>query len=325
MVAAPGVDVRVFAEPHEGVSHPTLLSAAVTAQEAGFSGFFRSDHYLPETRAAASPAPTDAWVSLAALARETRLRLGTLVSPVTFRLPGPLAVIVAQVDAISGGRAELGLGAGWYEAEHTAYGIPFPPRAERFERLEEQLVVIRGLWQTPREERFSFRGRHYELRDAPGLASPAQPRGVPLIIGGRGQQRTPALAARFADEHNVPFVSPTRVRELFERAHRACWQIGRDPRTLVPSATVTVCCGATDGELGERRARVMQHRAAFPPGQGAWGRPAEVTESLREYVRAGARRLYLQFLDLDDLDHLRLVGAEVLPGLRTTELFGGLR
>src|SRR2546421_350164 len=193
------MQLRVFTEPQQGATYDDLLRVARAAEELGFDAFFRSDHYHAMGRGDGLPGPTDAWVTLAALARETsRIRLGTLLTSATFRLPGPLAIAVTQVDAMSGGRVELGLGAGWFDREHEAYGIPFPPVAERFDRLEEQLTIVTGLWETPVGERFSFAGRHYTVERSPALPRPVQQPRPPVIVGGHGAKRTPALAARFA-------------------------------------------------------------------------------------------------------------------------------
>ena len=176
------MDLRIFTEPQQGASYEQLLAVAQATETLGFDGFFRSDHYLGMDPGDGLPGPTDAWVTLGALARETtRIRLGTLVTAGTFRLPGPLAISVAQVDAMSGGRVELGLGAGWYEREHAAYGIPFPSVAERFDRFKEQLEVITGLWATPVGTPFSYAGRHYTLEDSPALPKPHQTR-PPVIV-----------------------------------------------------------------------------------------------------------------------------------------------
>src|SRR6059058_655136 len=219
------MDLRVFTEPQQGASYDDLLRVARATEDLGFDAFFRSDHYLVMGDADGLPGPTDAWISLAGLARETsRIKLGTLVSPVTFRLPGVLAISVAQVDAMSAGRAELGLGAGWFEAEHKAYGIPFPPR--RFDLLEEQLAIVTGLWSTPAGETFSFKGDHYQLEQSPALPKPVQSP-VPLIVGGGGKQRTPALAARYATEFNIGFVPVEDVAAAFERVRAASGEAGR--------------------------------------------------------------------------------------------------
>src|ERR1700722_20139875 len=198
------MELRIFCEPQQGASYDDILKLALVSEAGGFGAFFRSDHYLKMGSVSGLPGPTDAWATLAGLAAETsRIRLGTLVTPGRVRLPGPLAITVAQADQMSGGRVELGLGAGWFEAEHTAYGIPFPPAAERFDRLEEQLAILTGLWETPVGQRFSFAGKFYPVTDSPALPKPVQRPHPPILIGGRGLRRTPQLAARYADEFNV--------------------------------------------------------------------------------------------------------------------------
>jgi len=309
------MELRVFTEPQQGATYEQLRRAACVAEEVGFDAFFRSDHYLKMGDVSGEPGPTDAWITLAGLARDTSsIRLGTLVSSATFRLPGPLAVAVAEVDAMSGGRVELGLGAGWYEEEHRAFGIPFPGMGERFERLEEQLEILTGLWSTTPGASYSFAGRHYRLEANPALARPARPGGVPIIVGGHGTRRTPALAARFASEFNIAFVSPTASQAAFGRVAQACEAVGRDPATIVDSAAVVVCCGTTTAEVA-RRATAIGRDPAELRANGAAGSPAEVAARLGEWAGAGASRLYLQVLDLEDLDHVRLLGQEVLPAL----------
>lgn len=309
------MELRIFVEPHLGASYDALLRAAHTAEDVGFTAFFRSDHYLAEGTVARLPGPTDAWTSLAAIARETSsIRLGTLVSPVTFRLPGPLAIVVAQVDAMSNGRVELGLGAGWYAAEHAAYGIPFPPRAIRFEQLREQLEIVRGLWRAPVGERFSYVGTHYAVADSPALPKPLQSGGPPIIIGGRGRTRTPRLAAQYADEYNVPFASPLETAELIRLVLGACRAQQRAPASIVCSAAVTVCCGSTAWEVRRRLEKAALHAAATRAAPLS-GSPAAVADKLRAYTDAGVRRIYLQILDLDDLEHLALIAEEVMPQL----------
>jgi alkanesulfonate monooxygenase len=308
--------LTVFTEPQQGATYDDLLRVAQHAETLGFDGFFRSDHYLA-FGGDGMPGPTDAWATLAGLARETRrVQLGTLVTSATFRRPGPLAIAVAQVDAMSGGRVELGLGAGWYEAEHTAYGIPFPPTKERFDRLAEQLAIITGLWATPVGERFSFQGAYYDLADSPALPKPAQSPGPRVIIGGRGPKRTPALAARFADEFNVPFASVDDVRAMYERVAAACATEGRDPgrAPIVFSTAQTVCIGRDEAELERRAARIGSPLERLRKTALA-GTPAEVVEKMGTYIEAGATRFHLQVLDLSDLDHLDLIAAEVAPQL----------
>lgn len=312
--------LRIMTEPQQGATYDDLLAVAREAERLGFDGFFRSDHYAriggDPAGPDAQPGPTDAWVTLGALARETSgIRLGTLMSSATFRLPGPLAISAATVDAMSGGRVELGLGTGWFEAEHTAYGIPFPPLAERFDRLEEQLAVVTGLWRTPPGERFSFQGRHYRLVDSPALPKPLQRPHPPVIVGGSGRRRTPALAARFAGELNVVFPTLVTFGEMVSAAQRACEAEDRDPATLACSAFVVLCCGADEAEFGRRAAAIGQDPADLRRRSPAAGTVAEVVDGLAAFRDGGARRLYLQVLDLGDLDHLRLVAAEVAPQL----------
>jgi F420-dependent oxidoreductase-like protein len=307
--------LRIFTEPQQGADYGTLLSVARASEQLGFDAFFRSDHYLG-IGGSGLPGPTDAWVTLAGLARETsRIRLGTLVSPVTFRLPGPLAITVAQVDQMSGGRVELGLGTGWYEAEHTAYGIPFPALAERFGRLEEQLEIITGLWGTAEGATFSFGGTYYTLADSPALPKPVQRPRPPILVGGGGQRRTPRLAARFADEYNIPFASVEASAAAFGRIREACQEAGRDPRSLVYSAAQTVCCGRDESELA-RRAKAIGYQVDDLRHSGLAGSPAEVVDKLGQLADAGAERAYLQVLDLHDLGHLELIASEVMPQVR---------
>src|SRR5215213_4832966 len=224
--------LRIFTEPQQGATYDDLLAVARRAEQLGFDAFFRSDHYLAMGAvldAGGLPGPSDAWTTLAGLARDTStIRLGTLVTSATFRLPGPLAVSVAGVDQMSGGRVELGLGAGWYEREHEAYAIPFPPLGERFERLEDQLAIITGMWSTPVGTPFSYRGQHHSAVDSPALPKPVQDGGIPIVIGGGGPKRTPALAARYGAEYNLPFAPIKRFVEQKERVAKACAAIDRD-------------------------------------------------------------------------------------------------
>lgn len=309
------VSLRIFTEPQQGASYEDQLAVAREAEALGFDAFFRSDHFLRMGEGSGEPGPTDAWITLAGLARETeRIRLGTLVTAATFRLPGPLAIAVAQVDAMSGGRVELGLGAGWFEEEHTAYGIPFPSQRERFERLEEQLAIVTGLWETPPGERFSHAGTHYRLTDSPALPKPAQSPRPPIIIGGWGRTRTPRLAARFADEFNVPFPRLDDFRTQVAAVREACERNGRDPATMTWSAALVVCCGE-DEEAVRRRAANIGREPDELRANGAAGTVSEVVDRLGAFVEAGAERIYLQVLDMGDLDHLRLVAAEVAPAL----------
>lgn len=307
------MDLRVFTEPQQGASYAQLRLMALEAERLGFSGFFRSDHYLYIGEGEPGPHVTDAWLSIGALAVETgRIRLGTLMSSATFRLPGPLAVSVAQADQMSEGRVELGIGSGWYEAEHRAFGIPFPSLKERFERFEEQLEILHGLWTTAVGESFSFAGRHYRFEGNPALCRPWQSPHPPIIIGGYGTRRTPELAARFATEFNMPGPSAAQVAEQFRRVDDACARLGRDPSSLSRSVWLTTCIGRDENEF-QRRAAAIGHDPAQLRARGVAGTPAEARAVLARFAEVGVGRVYLQFLDLDDLEHLQLA-AEVLPG-----------
>lgn len=307
------MDLRIFTEPQQGATYDQLLAAARATESVGFDAFFRSDHYLKMGDVDGQPGPTDAWITLAGLARDTEtIRLGTLVTAATFRLPGPLAISVAQVDAMSGGRVELGIGTGWYDGEHDAYGIPFPDLGERFDRFEEQLAVITGLWDTPEGETFSFDGHHYQLTDSPALPKPVQEPHPPVLIGGGGAKRTPRLAARYADEFNMPFSAKADTEAAYDRVRQACTDAGRDPDELVYSSAQVVCCGRDDAEVS-RRAEAIGRDVDELRQNGLAGSPEEVVSTIAEYAAIGTQRLYLQVLDLDDLDHIDLLGTEVLP------------
>lgn len=309
------MDLRIFTEPQQGASYDQLLEVARVTEELGFDAFFRSDHYLAMD-SDGLPGPTDAWLTLAGLARDTEtIRLGTLVTSATFRYPGPLAISVAQVDQMSGGRVELGIGAGWFEAEHTAYGIPFAPLGERFDRFEETLEIVTGLWDTPDGSRFNYAGRHFTLTDSPALPKPVQPPRPPIIVGGTGPKRTPAIAARFADEFNAIFQPVDAAAKQFERVRAACVARGRDPETMLLSAGLVLCCGRTDAELA-RRAEAIGRDVDELRANGAAGTPEEVVATIERYREIGVSRIYLQTLDLTDLDHLDLVAKEVAPQLR---------
>jgi F420-dependent oxidoreductase-like protein len=308
--------LRVFTEPQQGASYDDLLAVAREAERLDFDAFFRSDHFLSMGPGSGEPGPTESWVTLAGLARDTeRLRLGTMVTSATFRLPGPLAIAVATVDAMSGGRVELGLGAGWFDDEHRAYGVPFPATRERFDRLEEQLAIVTGLWTTPVGERFDFQGRHYQLSDSPALPKPVQRPRPPVIVGGLGKRRTPALAARYADEFNVAFAPLGDFRTLVATVTEACERTGRDPSSMTWSTAQVLCCGE-DEEAYRRRAAAIGREPEQLRATGLAGTVAEVTDKLGTFADGGAERVYLQVLDLSDLDHLRLVAAEVAPAFR---------
>ncbi len=310
------MELRIFTEPQQGASYLDLLKVARAAEDAGYDAFFRSDHYLAMGSGSGLPGPTDAWVTLAGLAVQTsRIRLGTLMSPATFRLPGPLAISVAQVDQMSGGRVEFGFGSGWFADEHKAYGIPFPELSERFDLYTEQLEIITGLWSTPMGERFSFSGKHFELTDSPALPKPAQRPRPPVLVGGVGAKRTPALAARFADEFNIPFYGMDIAAPQFERVDAACRAIGRDPAGIIRSTAQTVCVGWDDAQVARRAENIGRSVENLKAG-GLAGTPAEVVDKIGQWVeKTGVTRIYLQVLDLADLDHLDLIAAEIAPQL----------
>lgn len=307
------MELRIFTEPQQGATYDDLAAVARKAEELGFGAFFRSDHYLT-MGGDGLPGPTDAWTTLAGLARDTStIRLGTLMTSATFRHPGVLAVQVAQVDQMSGGRVELGLGAGWFGAEHTAYGIPFPDTGERFDRYAEQLELVTGLWATPVGETYTFTGTHYQVTDSPALPKPTQAK-PPVLVGGLGKKRTPALAAAHADEFNLPFVDLATTRAQFDRVSRACEAIERDPATMTWSNALVLCVGADEAEIDRRAAAIGREKAELREN-GLAGTPQEVLEKIEAYRAAGAQRVYLQVLDLADLDHLELVAREIMPHL----------
>ena len=311
------MDFRVFVEPQQGASYDQQLAVAQAAESLGFSAFFRSDHYVAMS-GDGLPGPTDSWVTLAGIARETStIRLGTLVTSATFRHPGPLAISVAQVDAMSAGRVDFGIGAGWFEKEHLAYGIPFPSLGERFDRLEEQLAIITGMWATPEGALFNYSGTHYTITDSPALPKPVQQPHPPIIVGGGGPKRTPALAARFAAEFNLAFPTLEFTREQLGRVRTAAAAAGRDPDELVYSAAFVVCVGSNEAEFTHRAAAVSREVAELRTNSPLTGRPAEVIDRLAVFADAGVQRVYLQLLDIGDsraaTEHLGLFAAEVMP------------
>lgn len=309
------VDFRVFCEPQQGATYDDQLAVAKAAEALGFSAFFRSDHYLAMS-GEGMPGPTDSWITLAGIARETTtIRLGTLVTSATFRHPGPLAISVAEVDAMSGGRVEFGIGAGWFEAEHRAYAIPFPGLGERFDRLEEQLDIITGLWSTPVGETFNYTGVHYGVADSPALPKPVQRPYPPIIIGGGGAKRTPALAARFASEFNLAFPSLDFTRLQLGRVREACAVAGRSPDDLVYSAAFVVCAGADDAQIARRAAAIGRASDELRSNSPLVGTPAQIVDQLGVFAEAGVARVYLQVLDLSDLDHLEEFAHSVISQL----------
>jgi F420-dependent oxidoreductase-like protein len=309
------VDLRIFTEPQQGATYDTLLRVAQKTEALGFDAFFRSDHYI-NFDGDGLPGPTDAWVTLAGLARETsRIRLGTLVSPVTFRYPGQLAIEVAQVDHMSDGRVELGLGAGWNDIEHRANAIPFPDTGERFDILEDQLAIVSGMWKSPEGTPFDYDGTRQSVQGSPGLPKPVQKDdrsgGVPIVMGGWGAKRTPRLAAQYAAEYNLPFSPVSFVPEQFQRVREACERAGRDPATLTLSCAVVACCGEDEAAFERRASAIGQDPKQLRENQ-LGGTVDDVKARAAEFEAAGAQRLYLQVLDLHDLEHLDVLAATLL-------------
>lgn len=303
----------LFTEPQQGASYDDQLRFAQLGEQLGFDGYFRSDHYLRMGEGDPLPGPTDAWTTLAGLARETsRIRLGTLVSSVTYRHPGVLAIQVAQVDAMSGGRVELGLGTGWFEREHLAYGIPFP--AKRFDLLEEQLDIVTGLWATPADQTFSFEGAHHRLADAPALPKPVQER-IPVIVGGAGPRRTPELAARFATEFNIGFRPEHEIAEKFAGVRAACERIGRDPDSLKLSVALPTLAAASAADLDRRAANIGRTVDELRGDTNIVGDRDDIVAKVERVVALGAQRVYLQLMDLRDLEQVAYLGEDVLPHL----------
>ncbi len=312
--------VALMTEPQQGLAYEEILALARTAEAAGFEAFFRSDHYTSFPGEAGLPT-TDAWTTLAGLARETRsIGLGVLVSPVTFRSPGLLAKVVTTVDEMSGGRVELGLGAGWNEREHAEYGFPFPDVRTRFDMLEEQLEIVHRFWADP--PGWSFEGAHWQLRGARLVPRPVERAGrrhPNLIVGGEGKPRTARLAATWADEFNISSAGPDEVRAGFDRVVRACEAAGRDPGTLVRSAMVGVLVAPTRGELSERVGALLRTLGRDEAGAEAWlaerrprwilGTHEEALRQVERYREAGAQRIMLQDLLPRDLDMIRELGA----------------
>jgi F420-dependent oxidoreductase-like protein len=305
------VKVRVLMEPRHGATYDRILAMAQATEAAGFDAFFRSDHYLGIDATDAGYQPTDSWTTLGGLARETsRVKLGTLMTAGTFRNPAVLAMAVASVDQMSGGRICLGIGTGWYEREHQAFGIPFPPIGERFDRLEEEMAIINGLWTTPPGERFSFQGKFWQLDQCANFPALVQQPRPEIIIGGTGPRRTPLAAARFADEFNSG--AGHGVAERFANVRRVCEEIGRDPATLRMSVCYPVICGSTQAEA-ERRLERLGAPGARMLANGTVGTPDEVAAALGRFTQDGAEIVYLHIFDIDDLDHIALIGSEVVP------------
>jgi F420-dependent oxidoreductase-like protein len=310
------MDFRVFVEPQQGATYGDQLAVARAAEELGYSAFFRSDHYVAMS-GDGLPGPTDSWVTLGGIARETStIRLGTMVTSATFRYPGPLAISVAQVDEMSGGRVELGLGAGWFESEHKAYAIPFPALGERFDRLSEQLDILTGLWTTPSGETFDYSGKHYTVVDSPALPKPVQAPHPPMVIGGSGAKRTPALTAKFAAEFNIPFAPLDVVKTQYERVAAAVADAGRGADSLTYSAAFVLCAGRDDADVTRRAEAIGRDVDELRSNSPVAGTATEIVDHLGPFAEAGVQRAYLQLLDMHDLDHLAFFASEVIPQLR---------
>ncbi|MDT5364226.1 MAG: hypothetical protein QOC69_5988 [Mycobacterium sp.] len=310
------MDFRVFVEPQEGATYGDQLAVARAAEALGYSAFFRSDHYVAMA-GDGLPGPTDSWVTLGGIARETSsIRLGTLVTSATFRYPGPLAISVAQVDEMSSGRVELGLGAGWFEAEHKAYAIPFPPLGERFDRLSEQLDIITGLWKTPTGETFDYSGTHYTVEASPALPKPVQAPHPPIVIGGAGAKRTPALTAKFASEFNSAFAPLDEVKTQYGRVAAALTDAGRAADSLTYSAAFVVCAGRDETEIARRAGAIGREVDELRSNSPLAGTPDEIVDRLGAFGEAGVQRVYLQLLDMADLDHLELFAGKVVGQFR---------
>lgn len=310
------MDFRIFIEPQQGASYTDQCTLAQASEALGYSAFFRSDHYVAMS-GDGLPGPTDSWVTLGGIARETTsIRLGTLVTSATFRYPGPLAIAVAQVDAMSNGRVDFGIGAGWFEAEHQAYAIEFPPLGERFDRLSEQLDIITGLWTTPVGKTFNYTGTHYSVKDSPALPKPVQQPHPPIIIGGGGPKRTPALAARYAAEFNIPFVPLHVLSAQYERVRDAVAAAGRSANDITYSAAYVVCAGRSDADIRRRAEAISRDVDDLKNNTPLYGTPAAIVDQLGPYIDAGVQRIYLQVLDISDLDHLELFASEVMPQFR---------
>ena len=308
-------------EGQEGVTWEHWCALAGACEEHGVDTLFRSDHYISQANEDANVAH-DAWTTIAALAARTRtLRLGTLVSPVTFRAPALLANAAATADRVSGGRIELGLGAGWMEREHRAFGFPFPETAVRMEMFAEQLEIVHRLWT---EDHVSFRGRHYLLVHAPGLPKPVQAPHPPILVGGSGSRGTADPAARFADEYNTPFATPDAFAQVKRKVELACERAGRDPATMRFSVMTGCVVGATREDALERARRLYDRRPREHPfdewlagfeRHSAVGSVDEVAARLQQYADAGCDRVMLQHVLHTDIEPVRLIGRELAPRL----------
>lgn len=310
----------IMIEPQQGMGYDDIRAVALAAERAGIETFFRSDHY--SSFPAAGLATTDAWATTAGLARDTStIKLGVLVSPAIFRLPGPLAKTVATVHEMSGGRVEVGLGAGWHEGEARQFGIPFPPMGERLDMLEEQVTILRGLWSEPAG--WSFEGKHYQIEDA--LFAPRPDDGgrppIHLIMGGDGKPRSCRVAAEHADEYNVVFATPERVSAAYDGIRRACDTRGRDADEIVRSALCGVLVGSDEADYRKRQQRqddvLGDGAVGVEPKEdrdGRWllGTPDQALERVAALEAAGVQRIVLHDYLPDDLDMIELIGARMV-------------
>lgn len=311
------MDLCLMIEGQEGVTWPQWRAIAEACERHGVPVLFRSDHYQNLDGRHPERDATDAWATLSALSAVTsKLRLGTLVSPATFRHPSVLAKMVATADHVSGGRIELGLGAGWHEGEHAAYGFAFRETRVRMEVLEEQLAVVCGAWSD--DEPFSFSGRHYELKGLRARPKPVQQPHPPLIMGGLAGPRSAALAARFADEYNTVFASADDARARRERVTAACEKAGRDPIRF--SVMTGVVIGADEADLRARVARVAATRdedpgklLSDPPSGWIVGTVEDAADQLAAVRDAGVDRVMCQHLAHTDLEFIELLARELAP------------
>jgi F420-dependent oxidoreductase-like protein len=313
------VQLCLMIEGQEGVSWPQWLDLAHACEQHGIGTLFRSDHYMNLDGHHPERGALDAWGTLCALAAATTaLRLGTMVSPATFRHPSELAKLVVTADHVSGGRVELGLGAGWHEHEHAAYGFPFAPMRTRLDVLEEQLQVVLGSWTSGPDQPFSFDGEHYRLDQLDAEPGPVQTPHPPLIMGGSAGRRSSALAARYADEYNTPFAAVEEVRERRERIEQACSDAGRE---MLPFSVMTgVVLGADEADLRDR-ARRLEERSGFarlvdePPSGWIVATVEAAAEQLSALAAAGVNRVMCQHLLHDDLDAVALIGERLGPAV----------
>ncbi len=306
-------------EGQEGVSWPEWVALAEACERHGIGTLFRSDHYMNLDGQHPERGSLDAWATLCGLAAITsELRLGTMVSPATFRHPSQLAKVATTADHISGGRIELGLGAGWHEREHAAYGFPYASTRTRMDVLEEQLQVVLGAWG---QTTFSFSGQHYQLDTLEAQPKPVQQPHPPLIMGGNAGPRSARLAARYADEYNTVFPTLDDIRERRERVHRACAEAGREPLRF--SIMTGVLAGSNEAELRERTRRLGAKMGADPEGlladpPAGWivGTVEDAAEQLLALRAAGVDRVMCQQLLHDDLDAVALLGEQLAPRIR---------